>query len=89
MYVVLQLMFLISYGSQDGVYLVWRASHVLDWFIPAYDEYRSWGPCLSSHAKVDLGYWLPESTFLDLDHNSVPLILTGKYIGFQIQIERL
>jgi len=86
-YVVLQLIFLISYGSQDGVYLVWWASHVLDWFIPAYDEYRSWGSCLSSHAKIDLGHWLPESTFLDLDHSG-SFILTGKYIGFQ-KIARL
>lgn len=45
-------MFLVSYQSQDSLYLVWWASHVFDWFIPAYDEYRSWGPRLSPHAKV-------------------------------------
>ena len=45
-------MFFISYQSQDGLHLVRWASHVFDWIIPAYDEYRSWGPRLSPHAKV-------------------------------------
>jgi hypothetical protein len=45
-------MFLFSYQSQNGLHLVRWASHVLDWIIPAYDEYRSWRPRLSPHAKV-------------------------------------
>jgi len=67
-YVFIHIRFLVSYQSQDCIYLVRWTSYVLDWLIPAYDEYCSWRPCLSPHAKLDfppglVSCWLPESSF--------------------------
>jgi hypothetical protein len=77
------LCFLVSYQSQDSLYLVWWASHVLDWFIPAYDEYRSWGPRLSPHAKIVFPLRLLATDFFgprpQLSLNPAPLFTLYSY----------